>query len=136
MEAAKLKELNEKIYSLASTLDAVIDDYFTEESGEDLIHIRKNLESAWANMDEALDTIHFETNNKEDEEKPKENISDIMLRTMLKNLTPETAQKNFEIYQEIINKVKNVDELKEDLKGTFAVLLLIEYGKLAGKEIE
>ncbi len=69
MESKKLKELNEKILSLASTLDALIEDYFIEETGENIKLIRQNLEDAWENMDAALDTIYFETNGKEDEEK-------------------------------------------------------------------
>ena len=54
----KLLKLQEKVLGLASTLDAVTEDYFGQKpQKKDKIY--RNLTEAWGKLDAALDEIHY-----------------------------------------------------------------------------
>ncbi len=137
MELKKLKALQNKIQSLASTLDAVTEDYFGTE--EHLI--RQELEDAWRLLDAALDNIYFEITFQEEHKKPVADpvepvpvLTDETFRALLRALAPETAEKDLKAAREIFEWADKIKNLDADSIPTFAAMMLIEYGKLAGKD--
>ena len=137
MELEKLKELQNKIQSLASTLDAVTEEYFGTE--EHLI--RQELEDAWRLLDAALNNIYFEITFQEEHKNPVADpvepvpvLTDETFRALLRALTPETAKKDLQTAKEVFNWAEKIKNLDADLIPTFATMMLIEYGKLASKK--
>ena len=68
MGTKALKELRDKILSLASTLDAVTEDYFGVGRKDDN-KIYQNLANAWHELDAALDNLYFEIKHQEEKER-------------------------------------------------------------------
>ncbi len=141
MSTNNLKELNEKITSLASALDAAIEDYFKfDNSGEtpETASIHEKLNLAWDSLDSALDDLEClikgitSLERKTDPAEPV--LSEETFRAMLRNLTPETAEKNLKAAKEIFDKAKEIQSINADLIPAYAAMLLIEYGKQAGKK--
>lgn len=141
MELKKLKELQNKIQSLASTLDAVTEDYFGTE--EHLI--RQELEDAWRLLDAALDNIYFEIKCRKEKDEPAgtdpgEPVPDIDRETfkeLLQKVTPESLQKANKAA--VFFREKSEDEegikLSKECQAAFIAVMLFEYGKLmAGKD--
>ena len=144
MGTKALKELRDKILSLASTLDAVIDDYFKYGKNAEaarLAGVYEKLAEAWHNMDMALDDLYFEIKGREekdepagtDPDEPEPVLDDEIFRSLLRALIPETAKKDLKAAQEIFEWADKIKNLDADLIPTFAAMMLIEYVKLAGK---
>ena len=144
MSTNNLKELNEKITSLASALDAAIEDHFkfdnsgeTPETAE--IHVKLNL--AWDSLDSALDdleclikgvtSLERKTDPAEPAETSEETLSLEAFRATLQNLTVENLREAHKAVVFFDNKLNSEKEnrLSEAAKGHFIAALLIEYGR-------
>jgi hypothetical protein len=142
MATDNLKELNEKITSLASALDAAIEDHFKfDNSGEtpETAEIHEKLNLAWDSLDSALDDLEClikgvtSLERKTDPAEPAEQfLSEETFRAMLRNITPEIlqkAQKATTFINTQLNSEEKGRNLSEGAKGLFIAAMLIEYGR-------
>ena len=138
MATDNLKELNEKITSLASALDAAIEDHFKfDNSGEtpETAEIHEKLNLAWDSLDSALDDLEClikgvtSLERKTDPAEPV--LSEETFRAMLRNITAETIHEaNMAVlfFGNQLDREEN-KKLSEEAKGVFIVALLVEYGR-------
>ena len=133
MELNKLKELNEKVLFLTSTLDALTEDYCGAE--DDLI--RQSLEGAWYKLDAALDNIYYEVVRREKnpewaDPEPVTELDKELFKDLLRDLTVENVQEAHRIVGFFFKQLEDEEakKLSHDLKATFLAALLVEYGRL------
>lgn len=140
MELEKLKELKEKISVMASTLNAITEDYF----GNEKHLIRRDLENAWYKLDAALDNIYFEITFQEkqkeqpaaDPGEPAPDIDKETFKELLQKVTPEGLQKANKAAVFFREKIDDEEGLKlpKECQAAFIAVMLYEYGKAAGKK--
>ncbi len=144
MGTEELRRLEDSVLTVANRLDAVIDDYFVIDGviapDKNVVGVCRKLTNAWREMDEALDEIKSlikEPTRLGDQTDPDEAVpvlSEEDFRVMLRSLKPEVAVKDLKAAKEIFSWANEIKNLDTDLIPTFAAMMLIEYGKRAGKK--
>ena len=144
MRTEDLRRLEDSVLTVSNRLDAVLEDYFaidgTVAPAKDVKSICKKLTNAFGEIDEALDEIKSlikEPTRLGDQTDPDEAVpvlSEEDFRAMLRSLKPEVAEKDLKAAKEIFSWANEIKNLDTDLIPTFAAMMLIEYGKQAGKK--
>lgn len=139
MKLKKLRELNEKVLFLTSTLDAIIEDYCGKE--DELI--RKSLDGAWFKLSAALDNINYEVERKEKgielaDPVPVPDIDKETYKDLLRSLNVENVQEAHKITCFLCKELEGpeAEKLSHDARAAFVAAMLVEYGKRKARKKE